>query len=267
MYTSPHMQKMSELDTHQIRLGLQGATKTGKTYSALTFPNPVVIDLDTGLVGHKHRSDVIRLPFCDNEWIKSWYKYDANTIKYPQRDAVLKWIETEGKKLEKDQTLIIDSWTTLNDFFDQQSDTSVEPKRYLTATGGIDERGFWAYKIEYFRDICILLKSLKCHVVVTFHEQDTRNASGQLIGKIEPLMQGKFVKKLGLYFTDYFRCIVKAKVDPTDKTKTIGTDYFWQTRGDNEVNLGTRLPNLPMLVEPSFETLKQYFSVVLQPKT
>lgn len=260
MYNPPHSQKMSDLDTYQIRLGLQGATKTGKTYSALTFPNPVVIDLDTGLVGHKHREDIIRLPFCDNEWIKTWFKYDANAIKHPQRDAVMEWLKTEGRKLEKDQTLILDSWTTLQDAFDQQSDATVEPARYRTATGGTDERGFWAYKIEYSRDICVLLKSLCCHVVVTFHEQDTRNASGQLIGKIEALMQGKFQKKLGLYFTDYFRCICKAKVDSADKTKIIGADYFWQTKGDNEVNLGSRLKDCPQFTEPNYNIFKQYFT-------
>ena len=42
----------------QIRLGLQGYSGTGKTWAALTFPNPIVLNLDRGLGAHTGRSDV-----------------------------------------------------------------------------------------------------------------------------------------------------------------------------------------------------------------
>lgn len=253
MYKPSHAQTMSELDTYQIRLALQGATGTGKTYSALTFPNPVVIDIDQNLTAHKHRTDVIVLPFNDKEWLSKWFKPKKNYA-YPIRDAVIEWIKTEGMKLEKDQTLFLDSWTEYQDNFDMQ--IKLEPT--LTSSGGVDAYAPWQTKIEYSRELLTLLKSLKCHVVVSYHEQDTKDANGQRVGKIEPLMSGKFQKKLGLYFTDWFRTCATGIVDPTDKKKIVGCKYEWQTKSDSEVNLKSRL-DLPMFIEPSFSSLKKYF--------
>lgn len=260
IYIPPGAEQMSTIKFPQIRLALQGASKTGKTYSALTFPNPVVIDIDNGLVAHTHRTDVLRLPFNDNAWISTWFKHDKNKVKFPCRDAIKQWLSTEALKLTDKQTLIIDSWTTLQDAFDAQADPSIEP--VYTSNNSINEFAFWEKKLDFSREVMNSLKSLKCHVIVTFHEQDIRNASGQLIGKVEPAMQGKFQKKLGLYFTDWFRTIAKSKIDPTDKEgkKVIDTSYFWQTKGDNEVNLGSRLKGQPLLVEPHFKIFEQYFS-------
>lgn len=252
MYTPIHSQKMSDLDSYQIRCALQGDTGSGKTFSALTFPNPVVADLDNNLTAHKHRSDIIRLPFKDNVWIKSWFPFDEKRIKFPIRDSLLKWISTEGMKLEKDQSFLLDSWTTTQDAFDQQ--TILEP--VLTKSGGIDEFAFWDRKQDYSRELLGYLAQMKCHVIVTFHQQETRTGQGELLGKTEPLMQGKFVKKLGLYFTEWYQCVVEPVLDPTDKKKIISNKYFWKTKSTNEVNLKSRMTNCPMLIEPNFKSIK-----------
>jgi len=261
MHIPTNAQKMSSLDTYQIRLALQGASGTGKTYSALTFPNPIVIDIDNNLTAHTHRTDVHRLPFKDTDWLKTWFKPSFAKIEYPIRDAVLEWITGEGRKLEKDQTLILDSWTTLQDNFDLQQDL----EKVYTKTMEVDAYDFWDKKIEYSRKVVDTLGTLKCHVVVTFHEQDVRDAAGQLIGKVEPLMQGKFQKKLGLYFTDWFRCIADNKVDPKDIKKILGTTWWWQTASTKEVNLKSRLA-FPLLIEPNFTSLAGYFKNLQQTK-
>lgn len=239
---------MANLDFSQIRLALMGQSKTGKTWSALTFPNPVVIDLDNNLSAHTHRTDVQVLPFWDTSWIKKWYK---GIEKYPAAPAILQWLTTEALKLENDQTLFLDSWTTLQDAFD----ADYEQHPLTTKTGAKDDFGIWSMKIDYSKEICTLFKSLKCHVVVALHEQDTKDATGQYVGKIEPLMQGKFQKMLGLYFTDFFRCITKEKKeDKTDVKKVTGTEYLWQTASSNDCNLGGRF-KLPMFCEAHYKVL------------
>lgn len=251
MYPIPGAQKMSDLDISKIMLGLMSRSGEGKTFSGLTFPNPVVGDIDDNLQAHKHRTDVQRLNFNDPEWIYTWYKYNKNTIKFPIRDALLFWIRTEGLKLHSDQTFLLDSWTTLHDAFDQQ--IALEPVR--SKDGSINDYAPWDAKIDYSRDVLLALKALKCHVVVTFHEQEQKDASGKLIGKIEPLMQGKFVKKLGIYFSDFFRCVSES-VYADDKKTLKSTKYMWQTKSSSEVALKSRMVDCPMFIEPHFKSFK-----------
>ena len=61
---------LSESQTKpQIRLGIQGPPGSGKTWAALTFPNPVIINLDRGLGAHAGRSDVIDVPFYSGSFV------------------------------------------------------------------------------------------------------------------------------------------------------------------------------------------------------
>lgn len=258
-YIPPNAQRLSEIDIPQIRLALQGASGTGKTYSALTSTNIIVADFDNNLTAHTHRKDIHRIPFCDTEWLRKTYsKIANNSIVYPARDCFKEWLKTEGIKLAAGQILFLDSWTTLQAQFDLQ--TTLEP--VLTRTGSVDDFAFWGRKQDYAEEILNLFKSLKCHIIVSFHEQTNRDSSGNLLDKILPMMQGKFVNKLGLYFTDWFRCIAESRIDAADKKKIIGTDYFWQTKSTSEVNLKSRL-DLPMKVEPNFDKLVSlYFPAV-----
>lgn len=259
-YIPPEAQKLSDITIPQIRIALQGHSGTGKTYSGLTFPNVTVCDFDGNLVAYKHRTDVNRLAFCNDKWCRDTFpKIATDKIKYAARNCFKHWLEENIEKFEPDQTLFIDSWTSLQDAFDLQ--THLEP--VFTSRGQIDEYAFWDLKIEYSREILTLLKEGRCHVVVSFHEQDTRDSSGALSGKIEPLMQGKFQKKLGLYFTDWVRCCVESVMDTTDKKLITGNKFYWLTKSTSEVNLKTRL-DLPMRVEPSFESFKNYFTAVTQ---
>lgn len=248
MYTIPNAIKATDMKSYQIRLGLMGASGTGKTWGALTFPNPVVIDIDGNLLAHKKREDLQVLPFNDYEWIKSWYKYGGEIV-YPVRDALEKWLKDTAPKLEKDQTLILDSWTTLQTEFDKQ--TVMEPSR--TKDGSIDEYAFWERKADYSERILSCLKTLKCHVVVTFHEQEPRaDFNNKLLSKVEPLMQGRFVKKIGLFFTDFFQTFVTTEVDAATK-QPINPKYWWRTRSTNELNLKTRMTDCPVNMEPHFK--------------
>lgn len=255
MYISPHSQKMSELLDYRIMLAMQGGTGTGKTHGALTFPNVTAADIDNNMIAYRNRTDVHRLAFKDNDWLKKWYSWDEKKKPYPIRDAVLQWIRAEGLKLESDQTFLLDSWTSLQDNFDMQ--TVLEP--VLNKQGAVDEFAFWDRKQDYSRDILEALSRMKCHVVVTFHEQEVRNGMGALLSKIEPLMKGGYQKKLGKHFTDWFRCIAESKLDANKNI--IDVEYKWQVKSSSEVNLKTRMKVDGMYVAPNFKSFAQYFPV------
>lgn len=252
-YTPPNTITLDKKPFNQIRLGLQGYPKRGKTTSSLTFPGPVVADFDNNVdeanavAAGKTMSQITIVPFYSAEFCDKI----ANRIKphFPsnKRDAFLRWLSSEGYKLEHDQTLIIDSWTMLQRAFDVQQ--SLTPT--ITKTGEEDVYAFWERKLEYSESVCDILQSLKCHVVVTIHETVERNAKGHITGKMRPLMSGQFRDKLSGQFTNYFRQHAIAKKD--DKGNVIGTQYLWQIHPDDIADCGTKLIGLPMFVPATYD--------------
>lgn len=241
----------------QIRLGLAAAPQTGKTTAMLTFPNPVVCDFDNklsatnALCAGKQLSDVAIIPFYNAEFVDKLKPRSNPRFAPNKRDAFLIWLNTEAIKLESDQTLIIDSWTTLQSAFDQQQ--GYEPA--ISRNGSEDKFVFWARKIEYAKEICERLKTLNCHVVVSFHETIDRDDEGKPTGKMKPVMQGAFADQLAGHFTDWFRQITVAKLkDPANpRSEIIGTDYLWQTSSDNTANCGTHLMGIKRLVPANYD--------------
>lgn len=225
----------------QIRLGLQGSPVSGKTYSMCTAPNLVVLDFDNKLGQHAGK-DIHRIPFWMPEFCDKLVPR-ANPSNPPNRkDALTKWLTDNADKFTLEQTVAVDSWSLLQDGFDQQQELT--PAR--TKTGAFDEFAFWALKQDYARNIMGILKQMKCNVIVTFHEQADRDSKGVINGKLRPLMQGRFTDKLQGYFTDWFRQVNKPILEnPNDVySKVKGYEYLWQTRPDQLCNCGSSIPGL-----------------------
>lgn len=261
----------------QIRLGIQGPPKTGKTYSGLTFPKPIVLNLDRGLGSHAGRSDVLEIPFWDDKFVDSIVPRKP-TDPPNRRDAILKWLSKEGKKLEPDQTFILDGSTGLQNAFDTQQ--NLEP--VYTDRGKIDSFAYWRLKVSYFGEVCELLKTLKCHVIYICHETLDRGKDGELNGKIRPMLTGQFGDQLASHFTDWFRMHAFAK--PKDILKAnpeenfgmnaqeftelcnsfeTNTMYMWQTVQDNLCNCGTSsLVKAPRYIKADFTTFTKYMRKV-----
>ena len=216
------------------------------------------------------------LPFYDPKFVDSIVKRDGLSLPPNRKDAIIKWLETEGMKLPKDYTFVLDGNTGLQAAFHQQywTNPEISPK-----TGKIDSFAEWKQKITWFTEIAMCLKALPCNVIYICHEADDRDEKGNLNGNIRPLLSGSFVDELQSHFTDWFRSLVIPKpitpeekgkccaafslgpsmLDEWTKSNTSNSIYIWQTQGDNKcTGVGTSLTGAPKYILASYEQFKKY---------
>ncbi len=155
IYTPPNCLPLSENTTpQQLRLGIQGYPKTGKTWSALTFPNPIVLNLDRGLGAHQGRTDVIEIPF---------YQKQFSGARGELKDKLILWLEKEATKLTADQTLVFDGCTSLEIAYHQWF--AVNMHNFLTKNGKVDDFAEWQVKKKYFGELHEMFKGLNCNFI------------------------------------------------------------------------------------------------------
>jgi hypothetical protein len=264
----------ASIKTPPIRLGILGVPGVGKTWAALTFPNPIVLDLDNKLSGYvkahpDHAFPII--PFWNRDYVVNVLKVNnfksglgatvyTQNDKYPHniRDAVTRWLVEEGPKLESEQTLILDSFTTLNDGYDIQSNQSWEQS--YNKSGEVDGFFFWKMKLHYNTDINSKLRALKCNVVAIFHELPERDENGRQIG-IKPLIQGSSADKVPKDYTDFYRQVVVTRDQDISKFKGLSwaddkeTEiYAWQRCKDKYVQITcSSMPNSTPFVRANYQ--------------
>lgn len=238
LYVPTDSVNLKDLKTPAIRLGLQGYPGKGKTWSALTFPNPIIFDLDNKLSSHRGK-DIPVLPFYSAEWRKGKIKAGEEL-----HDMVYRYLNEEAIKFRPEQTLIIDSFTTLSNWFQEVMDIP-----YYSGKGQEDGFKFWNLKLKYNIIIAEAIKRLTCNVVFTCHEQIDRNEKGIIVG-IKPLTQGQFSDQVAGNFTDWFRCVVE------------DGKYLWQVRADHVASCYTTTVKIPLetkFVEANYSFFKKYF--------
>lgn len=261
----------------QIRLGIQGFPKTGKTWSALTFPNPVVLDIDRGLGAHHGRADVIQVPVWDVEQIgKKYYPSEPDNLKH----VVDAWLAKEGPKLTSNQTLIIDALTGIQSAYHR--DWSLHPV-ISSRSNKVDDRAEWGLKIPYFTDLMDRTVKFKCNVILISHEAEKKDASGEYSGKIRPLLSGQFGDQITSRFTDWFRQLSGNKPNPASLTdvqkRNIERDwkmtpeqfvkecevyprntiYYWQLESDDTFDGGaSSLVNFPRFIFANYASFCKY---------
>lgn len=274
----------SDKQQAKMMLGVVGASASGKTVAGASFPNPVFLNLNNGLTWIKGNP---RFKDKNIVSVEAWSdKYCLEVLKWKRhvqlgarpseadpvnrRDGIMDWVKTEGRKLTSDQTLIVDSWTDVQTWFDIIKDR--EP--VYDKKGDLNPYNFWDCKIEYSEDLMSALKGLSCHVVIIFHESQERDkVTQQLIDKIQPLMQGKYVTKISQELTDFFRqhCVAKLDSRGQPTTKINGSDidpklltedvnYLWQIKSDAFFNAKTRMNRPERFVKADFSSF-QYATI------
>lgn len=258
----------------QIRLGVQGYGGTGKTWAALTFPNPIVLNLDRGLGAHSGRKDVLELPFWSDSFCKKINKSHKSVSDI--KDTVVTWLNNEGLKIDPDQTLIIDGGTGLQNSYHSWYNSN---RVYSKQSGEEDKYAQWRLKDDYFTEMFEVLKRLRCHVVCLWHEADYKEKDGSYKGKIRPLFTGKFGDQIVSHFTDFFRQIAadKPALDKIDDqrlrnwgmtkeeyvkflaTFPRNTIYAWQTESDDIFDgKCSSLVNFPRLVPANYSSFIKF---------
>lgn len=233
----------NDLVVPQIRLLIVGPPGSGKTFNTInSFPNVVYADFDNGLTDErlKEYSPTI-LPFYDIDWCKSKLGTDN------QCNAFKRWINTEARKLGVEQTLVIDSLTGLQDVFHKYT----EPLIPTNKEGVKDGYYIWGEKGSLFRDLHILLKTLKCNIVSIMHTKEERDKNDVLIGKVTPNFSGGFKAGLCSHYTDVF---VSTCTTPTPTTPS---KYLWQVwKSDKYDFIKARGNYTQATIEAGYQNLK-----------
>lgn len=275
MYKPIGSRTLAEAKEPQIRLGIQGYPKTGKTYAAMTFPNPVVVNLDRGLGAHNGRSDVIELPFYEESFCKT-INPNHKEAEHTLRDTLLLFVTKEAPKLTEEQTLVWDGGTGTQNCYHKWYSCH---KVFSKTSGKEDERAEWALKIPFFSDLFEAFKKLKCNVIYISHEQDKKDKDGAYSGKIRPLLSGQAGDQCVSHFTDWVRQLTMSKPDVNkldDKTLSKwgmtkiefqamcdsferNTIYYWQLEPDDLYDGGcSSLVNFPMFIPANYDSFKKY---------
>ena len=165
LFIPPGIKPLSEETDGQIRLGIQGPPFVGKTHSALTFPNPVLLSFDKKANAHAHRSDILNVPFYDGTFCNNIIAPAKFGLPPNRRDALLKWLDKNGPQFSHEQTLVLDNFSGIEEAFHIQYWT--DP----VYTQGLEVNTYaeWDQKIEFFRDLHVLLKATKANVVTITH--------------------------------------------------------------------------------------------------
>lgn len=281
IYKPSNSRQLSDANAEQqIRLGIQGYPGTGKTWSALSFPNPVVINLDRGLGAHVGRQDVIEIPMYDTTFCKTLdNQYNPSRLK----DVLVKWLDVEGRQLTANQTLVIDGNTGVQNAYHKWF--QVNQMLFLTKSGTVNDFAEWTVKRTYFGEIMEALKTLRCNVVYLCHEVDQKDKNGvqgpSYSGKVRPLLTGSFGDELASHFTDWFRQHAQDKpvFNDTLREEDVrskwgmskleykawvdkfprNTIYYWQTESDNIFDAkASSLVNFPRFIPADFTSFAKF---------
>ncbi len=275
-YYTPKFSVVSTSDYH--RIAIIGGPGSGKTTAIKTFPNRVWADFDHKLP----KDEAITLPFWNSEFCNSLL-----TIKSKpggiinRRDAFKYWLMENHPKFHEEQTFILDSWTMLMNAFEVKTKAEDD---LLDLNDKSNKYFIHAARLRYCRELFDCFRAMKCTVVITLHESPDRDDTGELNGKVQPLMDGKFKDQLLGQFTDVWR--QRSNIYETDERGVIRRDpktnqriikrvnhngnsnwvWFWQLLGDSEFdtncnsNLGEKVRKYNKYLVPADynEILKIY---------
>jgi hypothetical protein len=281
IYRPKNAEVMSECkDPVLCRLGLQGPAGKGKTHSALTFPYPTVVDYNKGMEGHRHRDDVLRVRFWDDKLIDKLAPRSGVINQANRRDAIINWLMQDGMKHTKDQTIVIDSLTELNNSFHVQYQCEGGAP-ISTKTGKPDTWDCWGKKKTWYTILMDVIKALPCNCVIIGHELPERE-DGEPTGKMKLMIEGGGGDKIVGDATDWFRChavakpIADAAIEPfklkwgirskdeydyviNSTPKDHMNVYFWQVYPDEKFELKTQtLFGAPKFVVADYKSFLKY---------
>lgn len=244
-----------------------GEYKSGKTWGALTFPRPNVIDFDHGIKTLLNPEFVKQYGVKQVQYFQPIRNLDSKGVPkdYNAFDAACKYFDdwmVAGKR-EQFDTWVIDSVTTLidagtdkaimllgsNTFKGAGSQTYKEAQQTGLVVPKLQDYGAERSMTEQF--VRMLLDSGK-HVVVICHERVKTDSQGTVEG-IGPLLTGKSQQDIPIMFDEVYRLV----------TKPVGleTKRLLQTTPVGHVKVGSRL-GVPTDTEWNYESLSKIMAAI-----
>lgn len=215
-------------------IAIIGAPGSGKTTSCLSFPNRIWADFD-----HKLPAGEQSVPFWNPDFIGTLAKPFAANCPANKRDAWKKWLRENYNLFTPEQTFILDSYTNMQAAFNLQE------KLENDMVGDEKKSGFtfWGNKQRFSEETSHMLSSMKCRVVVLFHERVERDDKGELTGKLSPVLDGRYKDEILKDFTDVWRQIcfpykrsANGNIVIEQGKKVVEETWFWQLMSDETMN-------------------------------
>lgn len=240
------MARTSSIKDSVKRVLIYGPSGSGKTTFAGTFPNPVFIDFDKGMVTFKDAP-------VDIEYysINQRPTTDVDAIAIIGEKAALKdnaylkataLIEHFANKLGPGDTLVLDSLSTYSDYTLAHTLAIMGQK-----TPRIQD---WGTAQKLLEQSISLLCECECNIVLVAHEQFVKDDESGVIMWL-PLTIGKLATKLPLYFDEVYHTYVeRGKGD-----KKGSAVYGIETTPTRRTTAKSRLKLAGNIENPTFKSL------------
>lgn len=227
-----------------MKVLIYGPSGSKKTILASTFPDPHFVDFDNGMRTLRGRDvnyiTVNNRPTNDEDFIELFGEKKAKLSGY-EKGVML--IEHWANTLTREQTLIVDSLTFLNDYA-----LAHVLKLQNQKTPRIQD---WGATQKLLEMILEQLNNVECNLIIICHEQFTKDEESGIISWL-PLTIGKLATKIPVYFDEVWRSYSEQK----GGGKNMETLYGIQTVPTRRSTAKSRL-NLPTaIVEPSYSKIK-----------
>lgn len=195
---------------------IYGPPVTGKTTGARTFPNPYIVDVDHNLPAGVPNV----IPIWDEKVVDK-IKPRVTPAIANRRDALLVVLADLSRELTANDTIIIDSLTRIETWFNAQEEAEPQPRG---KTGAPDGHAMFRKRLLFFDTLFTMLTSCPANVVFTVHQQQERNEKGDVTGQIKASLQGQIGEKM----PGYFPIVLQAVRQVNQQTKAV--EFVWRVR-------------------------------------
>lgn len=222
-----------------LQILIYGRSKVGKTWGALTFPRPCVMDFDRGIATSNHpefikqygKRDILYHQFYDTKRDKGGVPLNHNALDDASRffDEMMK-----PENVDRFDTWVVDTGTTLSEasmnkaiillggggFYGITSKTHTEAKKHGLVVPKIQDYGSERSMVEQFVQ---MVKDSGKHFIFICHEKERSDKAGNLID-ICPLLTGKGVEAVMLKFDEVYSLKVEGNVRTRQRTLLTDSD-------------------------------------------
>lgn len=252
LYIPSFANNSKDLDVAQRRVLLCGFPGDGKTFtSAMTSPNPTIVDIDKGITDPRIVDRAI--PTIDIWDSKFTDKHFKTSIK---SNAVKAFLKEHGMKYAKEQTLIIDSISSWQDsLLTFNWSDAMCPK--FKGTQEKDPFSFYDIIKDYWTEVFTIMMGLNCHVIITAHlnEKYKMVDNKQILEGLVTNIEGSTKHTIGRFFTDVIRQKAVGKKGMGANAENITTEYLWQVKPDDMFKAKSRAPIETLHIPADFNKL------------